>query len=448
MNPNDPPGVAPYDIGITINSSRIPSTTFYDYTDSFTNMNNRTSFKSVLIHEIYHGLGFFNRAHYNNISNAPTAMGLYNTYLFRSSNQPTSLSEFQESTRPRIGSAIRNKYEIQISLSAPPPTFSFTATLNGSSDPSWTFVLSRTNQTPVPKLDFNSGSNNITLTNLTLDSGTLPTLSDRSVYIVNFLNSGLGSIPLEFGKNGVTSVQLTSDGTFAALRFASEDWTLNSNIINGGVDSITNLYYGNIFHNDGLGYQAQIQNETTSHYSSTTNLMHSVAQLGGTQPSAQDIRVLELLGYGNHALICIHPDVDVFTREEGWIKMKELRSGMFVRDYNGDWVRVKRVVKSARTNNFVRVRKNTFGVGSPRCDFYATPDHSLLHKNKIMTFSDLVDEFENVKAKLVDPVPPFSIITDDQTFVDVSGLMISTWTDKSLKKEVDSRHKFIPLSYQ
>jgi hypothetical protein len=71
-------------------------TDLYDYSDNFVVNSNKLPFKTLIIHEIHHGLGFTNF-----IMTTPL---LFNYSMFRNINLPTTNSEYNDGNRIRIAS--------------------------------------------------------------------------------------------------------------------------------------------------------------------------------------------------------------------------------------------------------------------------------------------------------------------------------------------------------
>lgn len=465
LNPGeDPPGTTTFDIRVTVNTWYLKDNgggdnniNFYDVSNSFTNVIGRFSFKNVIVHELYHGLGFLN------ISDADRGgMGcsLFNLSMFRNGFVPASIAQYEEVSRQRCTCTRRPAYSWDYTVEKVDTggsfdiTVAFTGTSAGSANFTLKFITS-----DIPLLDFNTSTNFLDSPGASIIVGSQLALTAGSQYQFRFASqTGGGQVRWSIDSGTSTILNLNNVGVYRYKNNEEQFYFLGQLTSNAPSDSgfirtdgITYESYGQIFHTDGDGYLEPIENEAPSHYHNSSNIMYYGASIGGTAPSPNDMRALELLGFAGHSPICVHPETIVETLEKGKIPICQTLSGMHVRSRKSSWLKIENVAKMAVSKDYVQIEKGAIGENLPSKNLRLTPDHPILYEEKIVPVGQLADEkMSGFSHQVLDEaVNSYTLITEKQSFAKMEGIDVMTWSKKDFEARTRKNSYFLaPFIYQ
>lgn len=476
LNPGqDPPGTTNFDIFVTVNTWYLKDNgggdnniNFYDVSDSFTNVIGRHSFKNVIVHELYHGLGFLN------ISNADSGGigdSLFNLSMFRTGFVPASTIQYEDVARQRCTCTRRTIYSwnyVVDKVDTGGGNYDITATFTGTSVGSANFTVKwvTSDSSFVPLFDFNTTTDFLDSPFGSITAGSQLALIAGSQYQFRFASrTGGGTVQWSIDNSGtpvtLNPADLTSFHSVGVYRYKNneeqfyflEDLTDNppsdSTFIRN--DGITYESYGTIFHTDGDGYLEPIENEAPSHYHNNTNIMFYGASIGGRAPSSNDMRALELLGFAGHSPICIHPETIVETLEKGKIPVCQVFSGMHVMSQNSSWLKIENVAKMAASKDYVKIERGALGENLPSKKIRLTPDHPILYEEKLVPVGQLADEkISGFSHEVLDEaVNSYTLITEKKDFVKIEGVDVMTWSKKDFEDRARKKSYFLaPFIYQ
>lgn len=253
-------------------------------------------------------------------------------------------------------------------------------------------------------------------------SNTFFKLNDNATLTLN--GSGLyafyGNVPVN---SGYTSF-IIGDGTIT-LNGAdpSEIYWLSPGSFN--IYIANKSFYGHIISKDNI----QIVNNDLTFNGSVINI-GSVTPPFSFSPNTYTFNTAEPL--------CLHPDTLVKT-VSGNIPIKNIRSGDFVLDRNGNMHQVIYNIKLKQVTNWVQISKNALGLNVPENDLFISYTHPLLINNRYVYPIDLINNKTIFLIKLP-PVNMYSICTLNQEFVMIEGMNVSTWRQTDFESTIIYRN--------
>lgn len=113
--------------------------------------------------------------------------------------------------------------------------------------------------------------------------------------------------------------------------------------------------------------------------------------------------------------------------------ISEIQEGDIVVDCQGRPARVERNVMTGHARQFVQIPKNAFGVNQPSDALLIRKGHPVLLKHFQVPCEALIGQFGIEDVKLSKDVAIFTLITEQQTFVQMNGVSVGTWSPESFR---------------
>lgn len=144
-----------------------------------------------------------------------------------------------------------------------------------------------------------------------------------------------------------------------------------------------------------------------------------------------------LLALRPAAPICVIGETQVLT-PNGYVQIKDLKSGDFAIDSNGNPVQILYNIKGGSSHHFIKIEKNAIGNQQPNQDLYITAQHPLLIDGEERSCENLIDNKLITKLKLDHPKQLYSLCTKERLYVVMNGVNVCSWSDQEFK---DFSHK-------
>jgi hypothetical protein len=170
----------------------------------------------------------------------------------------------------------------------------------------------------------------------------------------------------------------------------------------------------NVYMGDLTEYKnSDVDNTIPSNiYTSTINL--------GSGSSARDFYIQ------NFSLVCVHEDTNVLTND-GYKKIKDIRSGDVVYDENNDSHVVVNNIKLNITNEFIMIGKGSIGENKPMNDLLIKDGHPVLIDGEEIDCQLLVNGTTIKRVETYEKKYIYTLATEKRVFVNMENVHVCTW---------------------
>lgn len=131
--------------------------------------------------------------------------------------------------------------------------------------------------------------------------------------------------------------------------------------------------------------------------------------------------------------ICVSADTAVELVGGQQKVISEIQEGDLVVDYRGKLVQVERCVVSGHTKKFIQIPRNAFGLNQPREALLIRDGHPLLVNKLKVPCEALVGRYGIQTVELAKPIAIFTLVTQMETFVQMNGISVGTWSPESFR---------------
>lgn len=127
------------------------------------------------------------------------------------------------------------------------------------------------------------------------------------------------------------------------------------------------------------------------------------------------------------SVLCVAGDTLVHMSDGTRRKIRDLKRGDHVKDYQGNDVEVFDNKKSGKSFDFVEIKRGALGPNQPSENTYIRERHPILYKS-LETPVELLLEMDIVgERKFDDPVDVFTLVTKSRTFVIMNNIPVCTF---------------------
>jgi hypothetical protein len=131
--------------------------------------------------------------------------------------------------------------------------------------------------------------------------------------------------------------------------------------------------------------------------------------------------------------ICLAADTKIQLASGQQKAIADIREGDVVVDFKGRPTVVERNVMTGHARQFVRIPKNAFGENQPSETLLIRRGHPLLINYHQVPGEALIGQFGIDDVKLDKDVAIFTLVTIQQTFIQMSNISIGTWSSEGFR---------------
>lgn len=127
---------------------------------------------------------------------------------------------------------------------------------------------------------------------------------------------------------------------------------------------------------------------------------------------------------------CVHGNTIIET-SKGKIEIKNLTTDnkIYVKDLNGDFIKVIYNIKFIPSNKFIRIKKHAFGINRPDNDLLIREGHPIFIDGKEIQPVNIIDNNNILFDNIFDRDWTYSLCTKTRTFVLMNNIPVCTWEE-------------------
>jgi len=138
-------------------------------------------------------------------------------------------------------------------------------------------------------------------------------------------------------------------------------------------------------------------------------------------------------------IYCVH-GMSVVDTDKGPVCIKDISSKLNykVKDIHGNYIPLKYIIRTNKTNKFIRLSKNSIGNNIPDQDLYIKHNHPIFINNEEVLPIKIINSSTIKQLTIEEPDYLYTLCTEHRTFVLINNVPVATWSEVSWLEEINN----------